>query len=176
MRGGPAETPIYGWSWPPTTKPLGCMIGHAQRPRYVVIVFLYCPTPLSYFPLSRHAHLRCTTFTTPLPLHIHDLTILLCTTSLSCWHGFPVTIVIHHNHQRDPASRYSTFFLPTSYFVQQHLNTIAQPRHRLAVPKTHAEHPPRHTQTFGTLHRHVISREPTAIPESCAAIRLRWQP
>lgn len=35
---------------------------------------------------------------------------------------------------------------------------------------------PRPTQTFGTLHRHVISREPTAIPESCAAIRLRWQP
>jgi len=127
-----------------TTNLPGCMIGQAQRPRYVVIVFLYCPTPLSR-SLSRHAHLRCTTFTTPLPLHIHDLTILLCTTSLSCWHGFPVTIVIHHNHQRDPASRYSTFFLPTSYFVQQHLNTIAQPRHRLAVPKTHAEHPPRHT-------------------------------
>jgi len=35
---------------------------------------------------------------------------------------------------------------------------------------------PRHTQTFGTLHHHVISREPTAIPESCAAIRFRWQP
>ena len=71
MRGGPAETPIYGWSWPSTTKPLGRMIGHAQRPRYVVIVFLYCPTPLSC-SLLRHAHLRCTTFTTP-PHPIHDL-------------------------------------------------------------------------------------------------------
>ena len=134
MRGGPPETPIYGWSWPSTTKPLGRMIGHAQRPRYVVIVFLYCPTPLSYFPLSRHAHLRCNLHYSPSLTIIHDLTILLCTTSLSCWHGFPVTIVIHLNHQRDPASRYSTFFLPTSFFAQQQLNTIAKPRHRLANP------------------------------------------
>jgi hypothetical protein len=117
-----------------TTNLLGCMIGQAQRPRYVVIVFLYCPTPLSC-SLLRHAHLRCTTFTTPLPLHIHDLTILLCTTLLSCWHGFPVTIVIHHNHQRDPASRYNTFLLRTSCFAHQLSNIIAQPRHRLAIPQ-----------------------------------------
>jgi hypothetical protein len=49
----------------PTTNPLGCMIGQAQRPRYVVIVFLYCPTPLSCFSLSRHAHLRCTLHHSP---------------------------------------------------------------------------------------------------------------
>ena len=54
-----------------TTTLLGCMIGQAQRPRYVVIVFLYCPTALSC-PLLRHAHLRCTLFTTP-PHPIHDL-------------------------------------------------------------------------------------------------------
>ena len=54
-----------------TTNLLGRMIGQAQRPRYVVIVFLYCPTPLSC-PLARHAHLRCTPFTTP-PRPIHDL-------------------------------------------------------------------------------------------------------
>lgn len=158
----------------PTTNPLGCMIGQAQRPWYVVIVILYCPTPLSCFPLSRHAHLRCNLHYSPPPLTIFT-TLRFFFVPLRSRAG-TVTIVIYHNHQRDPASRYSTFFLPTSYFVQQHLNTIAQPRHRLAIPETHAEHPPRHTQTFGTLHRHVISREPTAIPESCAAIRLRWQP
>ena len=54
-----------------TTTLLGCMIGQAQRPRYVVIVFLYCPTALSC-PLLRHAHLRCTLFTTP-PHPIDDL-------------------------------------------------------------------------------------------------------
>jgi hypothetical protein len=70
MRGGPAETPLYGWSWPSTTKHLGRMIGQAQRPRYVVIVFLYCCTPLSC-PLSRHAHLRRNLHYSP--HHIHDL-------------------------------------------------------------------------------------------------------
>jgi hypothetical protein len=120
----------------PTTRPLGCMIGHAQRPRYVVIVFLYCPTPLSCsLSLTPCSSELQPSLLPSLTHHIHDLTILLCTTSLSCWHGFPVTIVVHHNHQRDPPSRYSTFLLPTSYFVQQHSNTIAQLRHRLAIPQ-----------------------------------------
>lgn len=53
----------------PTTNPLGCMIGQARKPRYVVIVFLCCPTPLSY-SLPRHAHLRCNLHYSPPPLTI----------------------------------------------------------------------------------------------------------
>ena len=160
----------------PTTKLLGRMIGQARRPRYVVIVFLYCCTPLSC-PLSRHAHLRCNLHYF-LPSYSR-VTILLCTTLLSCWHDFTVTIVIRRNHQRDPTSRISTLFSLLGVLSILH-NNIPKLSHKQAtgwlIPQTHAEHQPRHTQTFGILHRHVIFREPTATPESCAAIRLRWQP
>lgn len=172
MPGGPAETPLYGWSWPSTTKLLGRMIGQARRPRYVVLVLLYCRTPL--FVLLRHTHLPCDIHYSP-PPHTR-VTILLCIPSLPCWHDHPFTIVIHHNHQRDPASRYSTFFSRSFYLH----NNISNPSHEHATgwqpPQTHAEHQPRHTQTFSTLHHHVIYREPAATPESCAPIRLRWQP
>lgn len=81
-----------------TTKLLGRMIGQARRPRYVVIVFLYCRPSL--FVLPRHAHLSCNIHYPP-PPHTR-LTILLCIPSLPCWHDHTFTIVIQHNHPTRP--------------------------------------------------------------------------
>ena len=174
MHEGHAETPLYGWSWPPDNYPSW---SH-DWPSTETTVRRHCLSLLSYSIVLPSRTPRSSTLHT---LHYSSspysrLTILLCTTSLSCWHTFPFTIVIHHNHQRDPASRYNTFLLRTLFSAQQHptsLHNHATGWQSLEIP---AEHPPRLIQTFGILHRHVISREPTAIPESCAAIRLRWQP
>jgi hypothetical protein len=155
-----------------TTKLLARMMGQAQRSRYVVIVFLYCRFPLSCTLAPRSSTLRHSLLSLPYT----RFTILLCIPLLPCWHDFTVTIVIHTITN---ATRRHVTALFSSAFPFSHNNTPKSSQEHATgwqSLQTHAEHQPRHIQTFSTLHHHVIFREPTANPESCAAIRLRWQP
>jgi hypothetical protein len=111
MRGGPAETPLYGRSWPfdnQTSWSHDWPGTETTVRRHCLSLLLHSIVLPSFTPRS----------STPQPSLLSSLysrlTILLCTTSLPCWHDYTVTIVIRHNHQRDQASRYSTFFPRTS--------------------------------------------------------------
>lgn len=134
MRGGPAETPLYGRSWPPTTKPLGRMIGHAQRPRYVVIVFLcsctHCLTP------SHATLIYAATFTTPLP---HSPYSRPYDSSL---HHLPIVLARIPSHYCNTSQSPTRPGVTLKHFPFAHflfrtstLQQIAQPRHRLAIPE-----------------------------------------
>lgn len=113
----------------PTTDLLGRMIGQAQRPRYVVIVFLHCRTPL--FVLLRHAHLPCNIHYSPLAAYTsYDSSLYSLTPVLA-------RPFLHYCNTAQSPTRpgvTSQHFLFAFFcFAHQHIKSIARTRHRLAT-------------------------------------------